>query len=465
MSTQAFPMAAPAERYRQRRAQLAAQLQRPLLLGAGSAAAPASVSNPFPFRAESNYLYLGGPPIEGAAWLIQPGSDGDTGCTLARIPAGDDDALWLGEPPSDADLCAAAGIGAGQLCDVDDVAALCRGAEAVAVLPRCPATLAWAQTLAVDEAGPTEKLILIDLRMHKDEFELQAMRTAADATVAAHRAAMAATSPQRSEADVAAAFHGALIARQCKPSFQPIATIHGEVLHNHGHPNALVDGRLVLVDGGAEELGGYACDVTRTYPVSTWSDIQRHLHETVHGAMVEACAACVPGARYRDIHDGAGRTICAGLVEADLLRGSLDDLAERGAHTLFFPHGVGHLIGLDVHDLEDFGDLAGYALGRERRTKFGDCYLRLDRDLEPGMAVTIEPGIYFVPAIWRDERLTGPFVDCVNRSAVDALLADDFGGIRLEETLCVTGEQPEILTAALPSSSQAVTPCVGRAPD
>ena len=218
------------------------------------------------------------------------------------------------------------------------------------------------------------------------------------------------------------------------------------------------------MDGGAEEPGGYACDVTRTFPVGgRWSSIQRQLYDTVLDAMRQAIEACVVGRRYREVHDIAGRVICDGLVQAELLKGDPAELSERRAHTLFFAHGVGHLIGLDVHDMEDFGDLAGYAPGRKRREHFGDKYLRLDRDLEAGMCVTVEPGIYLVPAIWDDEELVGPLKDVVNRPAVDALLKDRFGGIRIEETVHVAAGGPETLTAALVSDADDVAKCVGGA--
>jgi Xaa-Pro aminopeptidase len=227
------------------------------------------------------------------------------------------------------------------------------------------------------------------------------------------------------------------------------------VLHAIAYRNELQTSALLLIDAGAEEPGGYACDITRTVPVGgQWTPMQRQLYDTVLRAQHEAIAACRPGRRFRDIHDLAGRVICEGLVEAEMLRGDPAELAARYAHTLFFCHGLGHLIGLDVHDMEDFGDLAGYAPGRSRRPEFGNKFLRLDRDLAPGMTITIEPGIYLVPALWQRDDLVGPFADVVNRKAVDALLADCFGGIRIEETICVRESgPPEILNQGPPNEA------------
>lgn len=454
---------APAEVYRERRARLATSITRPLVVFAGHAPARNYPSNPHVFRAGSSYLYFGGPPLENAALLIEPGSDGDSGCTLLRTPAGPDDALWIGEIPGDEVLSAAAGLRRDGLADPDELAARLAGREVAAVVPPFADTLAWVARLGLQPANTEELLAIINMRMIKDEHELAAMRRAAKIAIEAHRAAMAVTKPGRREAEVAAAFMAVLAVNEWQPSFTPIITIRGEVLHGHGYSNVMPAGAMLLVDAGAEEPGGYASDITRTLPVGgKWTPIQQHLYDTTLRAVHEAVSACVPGKRYRDVHDLSARVICEGLVAAELLRGDPAQLAARRAHTLFFPHGIGHLIGLDVHDMEDFGDLAGYAPGRTRRPEFGDKFLRLDRDLASGMAVTIEPGIYLVPAIWASDELTRPLADVVNRAKVDALLKDRFGGIRIEHTICVRDAAgPEVLSEDLPTDPDEVAACVG----
>ncbi len=458
-------MTAPTVVYRQRRARLAASLKRPMVIFAGHAPARNYSANAHSFRAGSSYLYFGGPPVENAALLIEPGSDGDRGCTLLRPPAGPDDALWIGETLPDEAFATAAGLRSGGVVDSDQLKTLLAGRMAAFVTPPSADTLAGIARLGLQPANPDELLAIINLRLLKDEHELAAMRRSADVAIRAHRAAMAATRPGRREADVAAVFMAALVANECQPSFTPIVTIRGEVLHGQGYPNLMPNGALLLVDAGAEEPGGYASDITRTFPVSgTWTAIQRHLYETTLRAVDAATAACVPGRRYRDVHDLAAGVICEGLVQAELLRGTPSELVARRAHALFFPHGVGHLIGLDAHDMEDFGDLAGYAFGRTRRPEFGNKFLRLDRDLEPGMTVTIEPGIYFVPAIWASGELVRPLADVVNRAKVDGLLKDRFGGVRIEHTICVRDEKaggPEVLSRDLPTSANDVAACVG----
>jgi Xaa-Pro aminopeptidase len=436
-----------------------------MVLFAGHAPARNYPTNPHYFRAGSSYLYFGGPPLENAALLIEPGGDGESGCTLLRPPPAPDDALWFGEMPSDESLATAAGLAVKRVVDSERLEALVRGHETTYVAPPYPDTLAWVARLGLAPASEEELRAIVNLRLIKDEHELAAMRRAAEICIEAQRAAMAATRPGCREADVAAAFAQVLCQHECQVSFNPIITIRGEVLHGHGHSNVLTEGALLLCDAGAEEPGGYASDITRTYPVSgRWTSIQRHLYEATRRALNEAVAACTPGTRFRDVHDLSARIICEGLVEAELLRGDPAELAARTAHALFYPHGLGHLIGLDAHDMEDFGDVAGYAPGRTRRPEFGNKSLRLDRDLAPGMTVTIEPGIYLVPAIWASDDLVRPLADVVNRGKVDALLKERFGGIRIEHTICVRESGgPEVLSEALPTDPDELAACVGRA--
>ena len=465
MNNQSFNLTAPGAVYRERRARLASGLKRSLVIFAGRARARNYATNLYPFRAGSHYLYFGGPPIKGAVWLIEPGSDGRQGSTLLRPTADVEDMVWIGNVPGDDAIASAAGVEETSLQFPDKLGALLAGRPAAYLAPPCPPTMEIAKSLELRPAEEDELQLIIDLRLTKDEYELTALRRAADIAVEAHLAAMQETAPGRSEAQIAGCVMGTFTAHHAIPSFSPIITVHGEVLHCETFFNVLEAGQLLLVDAGAEEPGGYAADITRTYPVNgRFTPMQRQLYDTVLRAERAAIAACVPGKRYRDIHDLAARVICAGLVEAELLRGDPEELAARRAHTLFYTHGVVHLLGLDVHDLEDLGDLAGYAPGRKRRPAFGDKFLRLDRDLTPGMVVTIEPGLYLVPAVWQHDELVGPLSDDVNRPAVDALLKDGFGGIRLEDDVHVLGPDapgPEVFTARLPTDPDAVAAIAG----
>lgn len=466
MTSRSLVMPAPPEVYQTRRARLAAGLARPLVLFSGVARSRNLPAMTYPFRAGSHYLYFGGPSIEGAAMILEPGSDGQNGCTLVRPTYGFETAVWVGLPPSDEAIAQAAGLPTSSLVEPNKLEHSLSERKAEFIAPPCAATVALAASLHLENAATDVRSLIVDMRLIMDEHELRQLRLAAAAGVQAHLRAMSATKPGATEATVAGALIGSLVRSGCDVSFSPIITVRGEILHCEGFPNTLEAGQLLLVDAGAEVASGYASDITRTYPVSGRFDtMQRQLYDTVLQAEREAMAACVPGRRYRDVHDIAARAICRGLVEAELLRGDPEELFARRAHTLFFTHGVGHLLGLDIHDMEDLGDLAGYSAGRTRRPEFGNKYLRLDRDLEPGMVVTIEPGIYLVPEVWANGDLVGPFADVVNRRAVDDLLKARFGGIRIEDDLHVRAEDaggPEVLTADLPSDPDAVTALVAK---
>jgi Xaa-Pro aminopeptidase len=219
-------------------------------------------------------------------------------------------------------------------------------------------------------------------------------------------------------------------------------------LHNHHHHHPLQAGDLLLADVGAESDTGYASDITRTWPVSgRFSDSQREIYQLVLAMQDAAIARVAPGVRYRDVHLAAARVLVDGLCQLGVLRGEVDALVEDGTYALFFPHGVGHLLGLDVHDMEDLGDLAGYAPGRTRDKQFGLSYLRLDRDLVTGMVVTIEPGFYQVPSLLADPARVGLSMSAVNRERLARY--QDVRGIRIEDDVLVTDRGREVLTGAL----------------
>jgi Xaa-Pro aminopeptidase len=221
------------------------------------------------------------------------------------------------------------------------------------------------------------------------------------------------------------------------------------------------------MDGGAEVPSGYAADVTRTWPTSgRFSTAQRSVYDIVLRAVRVATEMVRPGVRYRDIHFRAAAVIAEGLAELGLMKGDPARAVERGAHAAFFPHGVGHLLGLDVHDLESFGDRVLYGPGRERSSDFGTKYLRIDLDLEAGMVVTIEPGLYFVPAILRGENFRKKFGDIVDFDRAERFLEANagrgFGGVRIEDDVLVTDDDPDVLTAGIPSAAEDVEAAVGR---
>ncbi len=447
--------------YVARRRRLAALLGgRPALVAAGLPRPRNYRANVYPYRASSHFLYLTGASLPGAFVLV----DGDH-ATIYAEPAAPDHALWHGPTPGADAVEAATG------CPVRPLAELpaAIGERPTATLP--PPDTATAEVLmayvghplAVDPPFPTDEVLfdaMIALRLVHDPAAQSELRRAAAATAAAHRAGMRATTAGAREWVVRAAMEAEIVGRGMSHAYNPIVTVHGEVLHNDVHHHTLGDGDLLLADVGAETGGGWAADVTRTWPVTgRFSTTQREIYGVVLEAQRAAIAAVRPGARYRDVHLAACHALAAGLVALGILRGDVAELVEDDVHALFFPHGIGHLLGLDVHDMEDLGDRAGYAPGRARSDRFGLRYLRLDRDLSPGMAVTIEPGFYQVPALLEDPERLRAAGDRLDRARLAQFA--DVRGIRIEDDVLVRDDGAEVLTEAVPKAPDEVEAAVG----
>jgi Xaa-Pro aminopeptidase len=444
------------------------RLSRPALLAAGCPASRNYPANVFPFRAASHFLYFVARPMPGAALFFVDGR-----CILLAEPPDPEDALWHGPRPGFDQLAAELGFDEVRpLSDADALVAPVKSSAATlptqdrescawlgerlgrSLLPGSGASLSGADAELADA--------MIAIRLCHDAAGIDQLRHAAAASAEAHHAGMQATRPGGSERDVLAAMTAVLRRAGCEDAYGPIVTTRGEVLHSHEHDNPTARGDLLLADVGGETPEGWAADITRTWPVSgAFSSSQRAIYDIVLDAQLAAIDAVAPGRRYRDVHEVAKRRIVEGLRGLGIFRGEVDGLVERGAAALFFPHGVGHLLGLDVHDMEDLGDRAGYAPGRDRSPRFGDAYLRLDRDLEPGMAVTIEPGFYQVPGILSDERLTSPLGADLDREALARYA--DVRGIRIEDDVLVTDRGHEVLTAGAPKEREEVERAVGTA--
>lgn len=412
----------------------------PLLVQAGTTLARNYPANAYPFRASSHFLYLTGLSLPDAALLLYQGQS-----LLFVEPAAADDELWHGPRPSWQEWQAQSGVDA--IHSLSELPTMLKKLPTYAMLPlRKPMH-------AEDEVGL--QAILQARRIH-DDAAIQEMRRAIAVSHQAHVAGMQATRPGVTEAVVRAAMEHTIQAADFTTAYQSIVTVHGEVLHNHHYTHTCQAGDLLLADVGAESDTGWASDITRTWPVSgVFSPTQRDAYELVLQAQQEAIAMVRPGVRYREIHLTACRVLAQGLCDLGILQGRADDLVERGAHALFFPHGVGHLLGLDVHDMEDLGETrVAYAPGRHRSTQFGLSYLRLDLDVQPGMAFTIEPGLYFVPAILHNPALTEPFHKDVHWDRLAHFA--DVRGIRIEDNILVTPQGHEVLSAAIPKQTKDV---------
>ena len=287
--------------------------------------------------------------------------------------------------------------------------------------------------------------------MCHDAEAINELKASADVSVKAHKAGISGTLTAKTEAEIRGIMEGVIIAHNMTTAYGSIVTVHGEVLHNEQYHHSLQPGDLLLADVGAETPLGWASDLTRTWAVSgQFSPTQRDIYNLVLAAHDACIANMRPGVEYKDIHLLAAKIIAEGLVDLGILKGNPGDLVAMDAHALFFPHGIGHILGLDVHDMEDLGDLAGYEPGRVRSDRFGLGYLRLDRPLRPGMLVTIEPGFYQVPAILHNPSVREQYQAVVNWDKLAQFA--DVRGIRIEDDVLVTNTGTEVLTASLPTS-------------
>lgn len=411
--------------------------------------------NPYPFRASSHFLYLLGAPLQGAVLCIGPEH-----ATLYAEPPDPAQRVWTGPEPSLAELAEELGL------EVRSVEQFQAPEQAACLAPVDALSTLWLSELLDRDLEPAHGEpehaqdqvladIMVELRLCHDAAAVEQLRQAALVSEAAHRTGMQATERCAFEFEVRAAMEAAVLRQGMTLAYQPIVTVHGEVLHNERHSNPLRPGDLLLADVGAETPEGWAADVTRTWPTSgRFSASQRDVYQVVLAAQQAAIACVRPGVRFLDVHRAALEELTNGLSSLGILRGPLAELLEHGVATAFFPHGVGHLLGLDVHDMEDLGDRAGYPPGRVRSSEPGLRFLRLDRDLEPGMLVTVEPGFYQIEPLLEqaraDSRL-GRFIDfqMLRRFA-------DVRGIRIEDDVLVTASDPEVLSQRLPKSIEEV---------
>ena len=463
--------------YADRRKRILAGLESPLLLMAGGLLARNYPANVFPYRADGNFLYFFQRPEPGSAAFFDPADGKVTLCLTQRTAA---DALWHGALESFESVKARQGVDA--VLPVESlgkqIAALARGRQVRSLAVADPKATARARSITGEDLdfddpervgqGALRELVA-KLRLHKDAEELAEMRRLVPITREAHLLAMHHSKPGVGEQFLTGQVEGAFARGGCTAAYNTILSVRGEVLHNTDHRNTLQKGDIVLLDAGAESLDtGYCNDVTRDWPVGgAFTPQGRDIYDLVLHSELDAIAAVKPGVRYRDLHLRASRVLAEGLVQLGLLIGNPDDLVESGAHAIFFPHGLGHQLGLDVHDLEAFGDRIHYPAGRTRSTQFGTQYLRMDLDLEVGMTFTIEPGLYFVPAIIHNPELRERFKSQVKWDAAEKFLALNggrgFGGIRIEDDIVCTATGAEVLTASIPKARAEIEAIVGTA--
>lgn len=447
-----------AQTYTQRRQQLMQQVGRGVILLLGNEYSPKNyLDNTYNFRQDSNFLYYIGLDQAHLAAVM----DTETGETILF---GDelsiDDIVWMGPQPSLKERAEKVGIQDVQ--NYERLVALLgmtnKHNRSIHFLPPYRAenkiNLAfWLHLPLADiqkEASPTLIKAIVAQRSVKTGEEIAEMEKALVTTKAMYLAAMKQTKAGIREAQLAGIAEGIAVAGGGDLAYPIILTTNGQVLHNHHHHNVLKPGQLVLADMGAETAMHYAADITRTWPVdATFTQQQREIYQIVLDAQLAGIAASRLGVRNLDVHFTAARVITNGLKALGLLQGDTEEILQVGAHALFFPHGLGHMIGLDVHDMEDLGEnYVGYTEGLERSKQFGLKSLRLARELQPGFVTTIEPGIYFIPELIDLWQAEGRFSQFINYPALEAYR--HFSGIRIEDNVLVTYDEPRVLGPGIP---------------
>jgi len=430
--------------YSDRRSKLSGLLQGGLAIFLGNEESPMNYAdNTYPFRQDSTLLYFSGADRPGLALL----ADLDSGAwTLYGDDLTADDIVWTGPLPTIREYADQAGISASApLSDLKTaLEGAVEGGRKIHFLPpyrdehRRKLCHLGIKCNGAD-CGASVPLIMAvsELRIRKSAYEVAEIERAVGTSLEMHLTAMSMARPGVSEAVIMGKVTEIALAGGGGLAFPVIATINGHVLHNHHYGHTLESGQLFLLDAGAETKTHYAGDLSSTCPVDNeFTQKQKDIYNIMLASFLAAVDALKPGVNFKDVHLLAARTIAVGLKELGLMKGDVDEAVATGAHALFFPCGLGHLMGLDVHDMENLGEVHFGYEGRPKSTQFGLKSLRLGRELQEGFVLTIEPGIYFMPELTDMWRAEGRFKDFINYNALDAYR--NFSGLRIEEDFLIT---------------------------
>lgn len=448
------------ETYVQRRERLRTQVASGVILLLGNELSPMNyVDNAYPFRQDSSFLYFFGldEPSLTAVIDIDEGSE---------YLFGDDptveEVIWTG--PQTPLHEKAQKVGVAQTAPRSDLESVLKKVSGqgrtVHYLPpyRAEHILKIGRLLNLPPEAVAERVsealirAVVAQRSIKTAEEIEQIEAALDISYQMQTAAMKMARPGIVEREVAGVMEGITVSHGVRFAFAPIFSVHGETLHNPFHHNEMKAGDIAVNDSGAESLLRYASDITRTIPIGgRFSQRQREIYSIVLEAQEKAIAAIGPGVEFREIHRLASVSLVAGLKDLGLLKGDPAEAVQAGVHTLFFQCGLGHMMGLDVHDMENLGeDYVGYTDTIKKSPEFGWRSLRLAKAIEPGHVVTVEPGIYFIPALmdrWKAKRKCEAFIDYATVETYR-----DFGGIRLEDDVLVTEGGYRVLGKPIPKT-------------
>jgi Xaa-Pro aminopeptidase len=449
-----------AKTHSERRRTILRQIRSGLVVFFGNEESPMNyAANTYPFRQDSTFLYFFGLATPGLAGIL----DADAGSeTLYGDDIGLEDIIWMGYLPTLQQRGLAVGVKetAPRAKFEETVRKAVQAGRKVHVLPAYRADtartveglLGLAAGEAKAKASPELIKAVVEQRVIKSAAEIDEIEVALGTTAEMYHFAMKTAKPGRYERDVAGGMAGIALARGLQPAFPLIVTVNGQILHNHDHGNLMKKGQMLVVDAGAESPRGYASDITRTIPVGgRFNARQKEVYDVVLAGQETAIKMMKPGLKYRDVHLKVATVMASGLKDLGLMKGDLKEAVAKGAHALFFPHGLGHHLGLDVHDMENLGEnYVGYSDTIKRSEQFGLAYLRMGKELKPGHVLTVEPGVYFIPALvskWKKEK---KFLEFIPYAKVEKYL--DFGGVRIEDNVLVNKAGARVLGKKIPKT-------------
>lgn len=439
--------------YVSRRAKLMQSMGDDFILLLGNNEAPCNYpANAYKFRQDSSFLYFFGHSHPGMAAIL----DASTGKVVLFADDVDiDDIIWMGPQESIAHKAAEVGVTASEpFAKLKDYVneALSKGRKVHYLPPyRNYNKILLNELLGLPIASLKEnssvKLIkaVVDLRIIKEPCEIEQIDIACNIGYAMHFAAMKMARLGMVEQELAGVMEGIAHQQGAMVSFATILSQNGETLHNHSHHQTLTEGRMFVVDAGAENNMNYCSDFTRTLPSSgKFTQQQKEIYNIVAAANNHAASLAKPGITYKEVHLEACKVLAKGLIDLGLMKGDVNEAVAAGAHALFMPHGLGHNMGLDVHDMEDLGQIyVGYDDVTRPSAQFGLASLRMGRELKVGHVITNEPGCYFIPALIEKWRTEGTNKEFINFDKLKEYY--NFGGIRLEDDLLITPDGCRLL--------------------
>lgn len=452
------------EVYTRRREELHKKIKSGIALFISNSEAPMNYpDNTYHFRQDSDFLYFFGIDLPGFTGLM----DLDSGKDMIFGNDYDmDDIIWMGPQPTTKELALKCGITdtapIGKLTEVVEDAISKK--RKIHFLPpyRGESKMALGKLLKENPCQMKTKAsvdlikAVISMRSIKEKIEIVEIEKALDVAYEMHVTAMKMCKPGVREQDIFGTIEGIAFAKGGGTSFPIILSINGQTLHNHSHGNILAKGKMMVTDAGAETNLHYASDITRTTPVGgKFNEKQKNIYEIVLKANTEAIKATKPGLSNRDLHFMACRIITAEMKNLGLMKGDVDESVAAGAHALFMPHGLGHMMGLDVHDMEALGEnFVGYNDEVKRSDQFGTAFLRFALPYQPGHVFTVEPGCYFIPELIGKWKSEGKFKDFINYSKIESYMS--IGGIRIEDNVLITEKGHKLLGRPIPKTIEEI---------